>query len=182
MRSDSASAADGPESRFEEFYTRCFPSVSRTLAVLTGDTRTADDCAQEAFLLAKHRWNELATYDKPEAWVVKVALRKLRRDQRPREQPLDVSDLDTIRTRINDHAEDIVLRDELYAAVRSLPQRRAEVVALHDLGGHSISEVASILHIADSTVRSHLTHAHQHLHRLLSTSDVATQGESHEPE
>jgi RNA polymerase sigma-70 factor (ECF subfamily) len=173
------SPCDDHESRFALFYTQCFPKVSAALAVIAGDTRTVEDAAQEAFVLALHKWAKLATYDKPEAWVLKVALQKLRRLQRLRpEQSLEVSDVDTRSGLIADHADHVVLRDELHAAIRALPRRQAEVITLHDLCGYPAGDVGSILHIDDSTVRVHLARARQQLHRLLSRPDAGSPGEA----
>ena len=45
---------------------------------------------------------------------------------------------------------------EFWRAVRSLPRRQAQVIALHYLEDRSVLEVAKILEIAEGTVKKHL--------------------------
>ncbi len=45
---------------------------------------------------------------------------------------------------------------EVWAAVRSLPKRQQQVLALHYLEGYSINEVAALLGVAEGTVKTHL--------------------------
>ena len=68
-----------PDQGFAEFFRTCLPVVTRTLTALTGDTRVVEDIAQDALLIAQHRWGDIRSYDKPEAWVLKVAIRLMRR-------------------------------------------------------------------------------------------------------
>lgn len=146
---------------FAEFFRTCLPSVSRTLAALTGDTRVVEDVAQEALLIARHRWTDLQTYDKPEAWVLKVALRRLRRWQHRHRNETELVAAPGI-----DHIAQVDEADALRSALRQLSPRHAEVLALQLLG-YSISEMSSVLVITESTVRTHLTRGRAELRKIL---------------
>jgi RNA polymerase sigma-70 factor (ECF subfamily) len=56
---------------------------------------------------------------------------------------------------------------EFWAAVRSLPRRQAQVVALRYLEDRSVAEIAEILGTATGTVKKHLHDGRQAVaHRL----------------
>jgi RNA polymerase sigma-70 factor (ECF subfamily) len=74
---------------FLSFYQRQRPSLTAAFRQMTDDTRYIDDAVQEALLIARRKWPQISTYDKPGAWVAKVALRLLRRWQHHDRQHLD---------------------------------------------------------------------------------------------
>ncbi|GLZ31022.1 hypothetical protein Lesp02_32110 [Lentzea sp. NBRC 105346] len=138
---------------FADFFRRTRPLLTRTLTALTDDTRIVEDVVQESLLIAGHRWAEVGGYDKPEAWVIKVALRRMRRWQ--------AGHRETTLKAVHDVPHDPIAQrddlDELLAAIRGLSPRRAEVIVLHHLLGYSIAEVAEVLCVTENTVRTHLS-------------------------
>jgi RNA polymerase sigma-70 factor (ECF subfamily) len=58
-------------------------------------------------------------------------------------------------------------RDGFWAAVRELPRRQRECIALHYLDDLNVSEIAATLGIADATVRVHLHTGRQALAETL---------------
>src|SRR5687767_2982004 len=76
MRSGTAAmeqgAKAGVEAGFDAFYACEYKGVAALAYVLCGNPSTAEDLAQDAFVLAHRRWAEIAAYDKPGAWVRKV--------------------------------------------------------------------------------------------------------------
>ena len=60
---------------FEDFYQASYGRIMALLLAVLGDRQEAEDAAQEAFARALARWPRLSTYDLPEAWVRRVALR-----------------------------------------------------------------------------------------------------------
>ena len=154
-----------PDQGFAEFFRTCLPVVIRTLTSLTGDTRVVEDVAQDALLIARHRWDDIHSYDKPEAWVLKVAIRLMRRWQQryQHETPL-------VSVPAADAIEQVHEVEAVHSALRQLSPRHSEVVALHHLLGYSVSEIASVLVISDSTVRTHLTRGRAELRRILGGS------------
>ncbi|WP_434439187.1 RNA polymerase sigma factor [Lentzea sp. E54] len=155
-----------PDRGFAEFFRACLPVVTRTLTALTGDTRAVEDIAQDALVIAQHRWNDIHAYDKPEAWVLKVAIRLMRRWQQrhQHETPL-------VAVQVHEVAEQVHEVEAVHSALRELSPRHREVVALHHLLGYSVSEIAAVLVVGESTVRTHLTRGRAELRRILGGSD-----------
>jgi RNA polymerase sigma-70 factor (ECF subfamily) len=54
---------------FAAFYAATFQSLCAQLSVHTGDLAEAQDVVQEAFCRALPRWQRLAEFDDPAAWV-----------------------------------------------------------------------------------------------------------------
>ena len=74
----SVSNANGADS-FEDFFSTTYQRVVAALTVSIGDQRSAEDAAQEGFAKALTRWDRVAQMDRPDAWVIKVAVRSARR-------------------------------------------------------------------------------------------------------
>lgn len=164
---------------FEEFYRRWWPTLVRGLITQASDTRWAEDIAQETMLAARDNWDSLLTYDRPDAWLFKVAIRHLRRlEARAREKCLLDDD---ITAGIEDLA--MVAGDDwvaghldLVQAIRSLPRRQAEVTFLHGLTGYTFAEIGPILGISESAAKTHFQRARERLQQLLEAgpADPAT--------
>ncbi len=153
-----------PDQGFAEFFRTCLPVVTRTLTALTGDTRAVEDIAQDALVIARHRWADIHAYDKPEAWVLKVAIRLMRRWQQRNQY-------ETPLVAVVDVVEQVHEVEAVHSALRELSPRHREVVALHHLLGYPVSEIASVLLVSESTVRTHLTRGRAELRRILGGSD-----------
>jgi RNA polymerase sigma-70 factor, ECF subfamily len=146
-----------PTAAFSVFFQQEYRSVVGLAAVLSGSRGIAEDLAQEAFAAAHHRWAELSRYDRPDAWVRRVVAnlaaswvrrrwREARAMARLQQQPRPA-----IEALQPEH-------EEFWAAVRSLPKRQAQCIALFYLEDRSVAHIAGILNIAESTVRVHLHH------------------------
>ena len=155
---------------FDAFFRREYHALVGLALVLTGDRVTAEDLAQDALLAAHRKWDDLAHYDDPGAWVRRVVAnrsasvwrrrsRELRAMTRLRARPVDVgAALD---------APD----DEFWDEVRALPTRQAQCVALRYLEDRPVEEIAEILEIAPGTVRVHLHEARKTLAVRLGETD-----------
>ena len=60
---------------FEGFYQASYGRIVALLLGVPGERQKAEDAAQEAFARALARWPRLSSYEVPEAWVRRVALR-----------------------------------------------------------------------------------------------------------
>jgi RNA polymerase sigma-70 factor, ECF subfamily len=153
--------------RFEDVYLREFAGVFALAYALAGSRWAAEDLAQDAFVVAHRRWDRVGGYDDPGAWVRRVAAnlavsgvrRRLaearalmRLAARQQEQPYAALP-----------AED----GDFWRAVRRLPRRQAQVVALVALGDLSTAEVASTLGCSQRMVQVHLQKARVALSRRL---------------
>src|SRR4051812_37803321 len=63
-----------PDAVFAWFFQAEYPSVVRTVALLLQDSGAAEDIAQEAFVRLHLHWSKVSGYDRPDAWVRRVAL------------------------------------------------------------------------------------------------------------
>jgi RNA polymerase sigma-70 factor (ECF subfamily) len=155
-----------PDEAFTWFFRGEYPSVVRTVAVILQDRDLARDIAQEAFIELMTHWNSVSRYERPEAWVRRVAIRLAMRTRRR-----DVMRL--TRERLADAAHQGVGPAspadalDLMAAVRRLSPAQRAAVALFYYEDRPVSEVADILACTQSTAKVHLHKARQRLASLL---------------
>lgn len=142
---------------FDAFYAAARPSLARLAYALTGSTVDADDLAQETLSRAFARWSTVSTLESPLGWCRRVLLNLVfSRTRRLRNEAAAVLRLGA-RRRVDDDVA--ALSDgaaAFWAAVRSLPPRQAEVVALRYGADLSAVEIAATLDRDAATVRSHL--------------------------
>jgi RNA polymerase sigma-70 factor (ECF subfamily) len=145
---------------FDIFFTTYWPCLVHFLKTQANSSRFAEDVASEAMIVAADKWDDLLTYDRPDLWLFKVAIRMLRRSEaRARRDGLLYEDADAF----SEDLQGEVLRDDwvndhmdLVAAVRSLRRRQCEVIGLHYLCDYSIPETARMLDMKVGTVKAHL--------------------------
>ncbi|MFI5915226.1 RNA polymerase sigma factor [Dactylosporangium sp. NPDC051541] len=154
---------------FPSFFTAQFGAVTLFLMRNGTDLTDAEDATQEAMCRARERWERIRH---PGAWVRTVAIR-IHADQAVREAR---------ERRHQEHAgrepsaAEITLFDDderlVINLLRQLPERQRHVMAwIYD--GYSIAEIAAIMDVSTSTIRSHLRHARSRLKQvLLSDSEV----------
>jgi RNA polymerase sigma-70 factor (sigma-E family) len=151
---------------FEHFYLEEYPRVVKLAYALSGSRMAAEDIAQEAFLRAYRDWDRVGSYEHQAAWVRRVAAnlatsglrrrlaeaRALARFAARREPALEPLPAD--------HAD-------FWQAVRTLPHRQAQAVALYYLEDLSVQQIAVVLDCAEGTVKAHLAKARHSLAKRL---------------
>jgi RNA polymerase sigma-70 factor (ECF subfamily) len=156
---------------FEDLYLKDFQAVVGLAFALSGSRWLAEDLAQEAFLAAHRNWPRISTYDQPGAWVRRVvanlSVSAFRR--RVVEAKALVSMARSDRSPLSELPSDDA---EFWDAVRSLPRRQSQVVALHYLEDLPVAEVAAILDMAPGTVKKHLFDGRRELARRLRIEEV----------
>jgi RNA polymerase sigma-70 factor (ECF subfamily) len=158
--------------RFEDFYMREFFAVVGLAYALSGSRWAAEDLAQEAFIAAHRDWERISTYDRPGAWVRRVVANLSVSAFRRR--VTEAKALARIAFGQAAQVPDLAAGDpEFWAAIRALPRRQAQVVALHYLEDRSIAEVAEILDVTHGTVKRHLHDGRQALARRLARGEEA---------
>jgi len=138
---------------FECFYAAAFGPIAGQLFVVTGDLQEAEDVTQEAFARASLRWSRLRTYDLPEAWVRRVALRLATdRFRQARRRLAALRRLDAEPRVPAASVEALALAEEL----RALPLGWRKAIVLHYLVGMPVEEVARTLRVPAGTVKTWL--------------------------
>lgn len=147
---------------------------------LLGNFSAAEEVVQEALTAAWRSWDRVSSYEKPGAWVRRVVISRCtdhwRRSGRE-ERAL-------VRLASREHGGEVVDLPEpdaeLWAAVRSLPDRQAQAVVLHYMEDLSVADIAEILDCAEGTVKAHLYRGRVSLARtlgLLADDGVRDDGE-----
>jgi RNA polymerase sigma-70 factor (sigma-E family) len=145
---------------FEEAFDGLYRLAYRVAYRLVGERATAEDVAQEAVARACARWRRVE--DHAEAWVSRVstnlAVDVWRRGQRQGLLPAKPSpELD----------RDTADRLDLHEALRTLPKRQREVVALRYLADMPEESVARALGCSTGTVKQHASRGLTALRRVI---------------
>ncbi len=141
---------------FETFYARERQRITGLAYVLSGSRPGAEDLAQEAFLAALRNWNKISSYDDPAAWVRRVvANRSVSGFRKRAAETRALIRLGARSTVPALPAETVATWD----AVRRLPTRQAQAVALKYFDGQHVSDIARILECSENTVKTHLKRA-----------------------
>jgi RNA polymerase sigma factor (sigma-70 family) len=151
-------AASQPE-RFEEVYLREFAGVFALAYALSGSRWAAEDITQDAFVVAHRQWGRIGGYDDPGAWVRRVAANLAVSGVRRRLAEARALARLAARQQQQPYAALPGEDGDFWRAVRRLPRRQAQVVALLALGELSTAEVASTLGCSQRTVQVHLQKA-----------------------
>ncbi len=159
-------------------YMRAAYAVSLSV---TGRHESAEDAAQEAFMVALERLDDCRTPDRFAGWLMTIVRNRARNLVR-REVLRDtdvVPETSAARGRTpEEDMEHTELLERLGSALRRLPEVQREIVLLHDLEGWRHREIAERLGIPSGTVRSHLHFARKSLRR---DSDLAQVAAEHGP-
>jgi RNA polymerase sigma-70 factor (ECF subfamily) len=163
--SDGELGVDGPQGRsaglplaatetFDGFYRRELPRLVALAAALAG-AASADDLAQEAMLAAYRRWDVVSTLDLPAAWVRRVCANQATSVLRRRSA--EARALLRLGARRATTVELDPDTDEFWSAVRRLPRRQAQAVALAYVYSMAVADIARTLGVTEGTVKTHLS-------------------------
>ncbi|MDQ1246351.1 MAG: hypothetical protein QG597_719 [Actinomycetota bacterium] len=139
---------------FEEFYLAAKDDCLRAMVAATADVPEAEDVTAEAFARALDRWPELQHHPSPRAWVVRTAL-NLRTDRHRHRQRTSTLVTKLARPEVAPEPPSPI-DPALLDALRQLPARQREVIALRVLLGLSGAETARELGITTGSVGTHL--------------------------
>jgi RNA polymerase sigma-70 factor (sigma-E family) len=154
---------------FDGFFRSEYGSVLGLAIALCGDRWAAEDLTQEAFAAAERRWGDVGELDRPGAWVRRVVANKsVSRWRRQISETTAWRRMPDRRSSGSDSDPHLSAEaEELWAAVRKLPKRQCQVVALTYLDGLSTSEVGQVLGCSAPTVKTHLQRGRATLARRL---------------
>ncbi|MGY0007661.1 SigE family RNA polymerase sigma factor [Micromonospora sp. I033] len=149
---------------FDDFYRSTSGRALRYGCAVAGDPGEAQDLVQEAYARAWRQWGKLATHPAPEAWL-RLVINRLATDRWRRLRGWRIA---ASRTGPPDDVgppgEDTVL---LVGALRQLPARYRQALALHYLFDLSVEEIAREAAVPTGTVKSWLSRGRARLAELL---------------
>jgi RNA polymerase sigma factor (sigma-70 family) len=137
---------------FDRAFDELFPRAQRLAHRILGDWQAAEDVAAEAMARACLNWRKVADLPWRDAWVLRVAsnlaldVAKRKRPRIPASVPADGEEAATLRLALTE-------------AMRALPRRQREVIALRYLSDLSEADVASALNISPGSVKTHTSRA-----------------------
>ena len=160
-RDAKVDAKDAAHAAYSRFFSDEFPAVTRVVHAILRDVGRAEEIAQDAFLQLLLHWDTVSRYDRPDAWVRRVAIRLAMRSMR-RERMLGVLILSLPRP-IEASPRDLDVSD----AIGRLPGSQRAAVVLFYLEDRPASEIAHILGCSEATARVHLHRGRKRLAALL---------------
>jgi len=149
-------------SGFEALYRAERTSILAVAAALVGDWGVAEDVVQESFAEAYLQWKTVGRFDRPGAWVRRVAINKA--ISRLRRRGVETRVLGRVGLGAQ-ATTDAPADAELWETVRGLPRRQAQVVALTYIMDLTMTEVADVLGCSEGSVKTHLHRARERLAR-----------------
>ena len=158
---------------FAEFYTSAKDDCLRTVLASTGDMQAAEELVAEALARAWAAWPTVSRHPAPRAWVVRTALNTGTTWWRRHARELPLADYDAVVSGDQDGGLDAAV----LVALRSLPSRQREVIALRVFLDMDTDEIAAQLGIAPATVRVHLARATAALRQALSPASTQEVGQ-----
>jgi RNA polymerase sigma-70 factor (sigma-E family) len=156
------------QDEFADFYRASRDSCLRAVTAVVGDRELAEEQVAEAFARAWTSWGKVRRYAAPGAWVVRTALNLGVSWWRRRRREVPLADHDAATAAGPGDGVD----PALIAALRRLPARQREVLALRIFLDLDTETTAKIIGVAPGTVMAHLSRAVTALRRDLSPANT----------
>lgn len=150
---------------FDQYYEADYRSLLGLAIVLCGSHHVAEDLCHDAMAEAHKRWDDVQHYDDPGAWVRRVMVNKSR--SRFRRLRSERTALSVVGRRPDEVIEPTDSSEEVWAALRKLPRRQGQAVALFYWEDRSLEQIAEILGCGPETVKTHLKRGRAALSRTL---------------
>ena len=149
------------EDGYTWFFRSEFAVVVRTVYLILRDQGRAQDISQDAFMQLFVHWSKVSRYERPEAWVRRVAIRMaIRERKRDRLRAF-------LERKTTEDTTPAVIGLDLEDAMAGLPVMQRAVVVLYYFEDRPSNEIAEILGMSQSTVRVHLSRARRRLAQIL---------------
>lgn len=158
---------------YDVFFRREYRGVVALAHALAG-AAAAEDVAQEAMLAAYRRWDDVAPLDRPVAWVRRVCVNLSASVARRRGAELRALRRWGVRERTVDELPEP--DEQVWAAVRRLPRRQAQALALHYACDASVADVALVLGCSEGSVKVHLSRGRSAVAALLGNDETVRGG------
>ena len=178
-----AGCRQGSQDAFRRLVDKHWAGVVRAVAPLLGDTDDVEDAAQEAFIRACRRLDELNDPDRLPAWlhaIARNAARKMLRQRRLEQLRLPEYEL-SHDAPDPDLGTSLQYRD-LKALVNSLAPPDRAVVTLFYLAGMELNRIAERLDIPAGTAKSRLHRSRGQMRERMRTMTAKTEDRTGSPE
>jgi len=158
------------EPGFERFVAEESARLLRSAYLLTGERGVAEDLLQVTLLRTANRWRW--AQKAPEAYARQVLVnlvrdRSRRAARRVAESPLEPAIGTRADASCGDHAEVVVGRNEVFAALSRLSADQREVLVLRFYGDLSVAETAAATGTSEGTVKSRTSRGLDRMRELL---------------
>src|SRR5260370_16995352 len=142
----------GSRDDFDRLYRDSYPRIFRTMLAVLGEPAAAEDCTQDAFVLAFRAWARWRPDAPAEAWLNRIAINVAVSHQRKEK----LRSIGAILRRLGrpasgpDPAQVAVDRD-LTAALRRLPPKLSAALVLRHYHGYTNPEIAAPIGLSQTT-------------------------------
>lgn len=136
----------------------------------TGDEHAAYDLRQETFIRAWRHFAQVRDYDRPLAWLYRVATNLALNERRGRRPTASLTDEEELTA--SDPSWRLAERDLVHQTLQALPPRERQALALRSGQGLSCEEVADVLEISATAARSLLWRARERFRTLYQAADA----------
>jgi RNA polymerase sigma-70 factor (ECF subfamily) len=149
------------EAEYSWFYRGEYPHVVRTVFLILHDRQRAEDVAQDAFVQLYAHWKKVSRYERPDAWVRRVAIRMaVRHLKRERMRAL-------LERTTDSPSPQPTVDVDLLRAMRELSTTQQVAVVLFYFEDRPITEIVHILGTSEGAVKMALQRARGRLAELL---------------
>ena len=147
------------DSDFREFFLAEYPVILSFMRVVLGDRQSAEDAVQEAFTVLFVHWKKVSRYEKPGAWVRKIALQQAGRVLRRRKRSAHLySEPERAAAQVS---------VDIRASLGALSTSQRAAIVMHYLEDLPTAEIAEIMRCSPSTVKVHLHRGRNRLAEIL---------------
>ena len=159
VRAEPEFPAYEPGSRddFDRLYRDSYPRIYRTLLAVLADPAAAEDCTQDAFVLAFRAWARWRPDAPAEAWLHRIAINAAVSYQRKANLRSIGSVLRRLgRPAVGPDPAQVALDRDLATALRRLPPKLRAALVLRHYHGYTNREIAAAIGVSERTVNKRL--------------------------
>ena len=155
-----AHAAEMPG--FETFFAQYEGRISGYLWRMTGDEQSARDLSQETFLSAWQHFAQISSYDRPDAWLFRVATNFALQHLRQRSSAIRAATpIDEDSAASSDHGRRFAESDLVRQILLGLAPRQRSALILREVVGLSCDEVGRALGVSRDAAKMLLFRARE---------------------
>lgn len=165
---------DGHPEAFGEIFRRHRDRMWAVAVRTCGDPELAADAVQDAFLSAMRRSASYRGDAAVTSWLHRIVVNACI-DRIRRERPADELD-DEAPSPVDAHSA-VDTRLDVHDALGRLPESQRLALVLVDMHGYAVAEAASILGVAEGTVKSRCARGRSSLAQLLGPADTPGHGD-----